>query len=81
MTKTYIITHNRIDRKPLKTTTPEQEARYPYEFQLRDADGETYFVGRSNDGSNLGPMDEIGESYGCTFIYYKDKHGRFELTA
>ena len=74
----YILTHNLIDSHEAKTRTPQHEKTYPHYFELRDDDNELYFRGYSTCDSSFAPLDEVGESYGCTTIRYRHNTGEMK---
>lgn len=52
---------------------------HPLRFIVADDDGNVYFEGRAMDHV-FGPLDFVGESYGCTMIAYLDNRtGKWEL--
>ena len=74
----YILTHNLINEREAKTRTHEQEKMYPHYFELLDDDNELYFMGYSACDSSFAPLDDVGESYGCTTIRYRGANGKME---
>jgi len=50
-------------------------------FRLLDGDGDVYLYGYyidlSGSSSGFGPLDDLGRSYGCTSIQYRDNHGEY----
>ena len=41
-------------------------------FRCCDDDGITYFWGVCSSNQSFAPLDEVGRSYGCTYIEYKN---------
>lgn len=70
-----------IVRTPILTQedAPVTDESHPYRFIVADDDGNVYFEGRASDHV-FGPLDFVGESYGCTMIAYLDNRtGKWEL--
>ncbi len=48
-------------------------------FRLKDDDGEIYFYGKSSDSNSeraFEPLDDFGETFGCTSIEYYNKEAK-----
>lgn len=48
----------------------EKTDDFKYKFRMFDDDGYLYFEGLSKKNNSFIPLDEFGNSYGCTEIHY-----------
>lgn len=57
--------------------SPMTALALPYEFRLKDDDGEIYYEGRSDDNSSqdaFAPLDWAEADAGCTSIEYRNRN-------
>ena len=78
----FIVTRNFIENTE-KERTDEQKKYLTRYFEVFDDDGELYFIGYSNDSESEDafiPMDAYQNSYGCTYIKYRNRDtGKMEI--
>lgn len=61
-------------------TNGKKKGKNWYRFRLKDDDGEIYFYGYCSNNSSFKPINQYGNSYGCTIIEYKNKKtGVYEI--
>jgi hypothetical protein len=81
---TYVITLwcGSISNSGQDEPTKQDHSNFPHEFRLLDDDCEIYCYGYGatcDDEAAFAPLDEVGASYGCTSIEYRDAvTGEFE---
>lgn len=73
---TKIVENSLKDDELIKRHLSLKTDKHKFPFRMYDDDQELYFEGFSKVNNSFDPLDEFGNSAGCTEIHYLEK-GKF----